>query len=68
MTHHSNSYRPSRRKVLAGIATTGATVLGAPYVARAQDTEIPIGVLLPFTGRRAPTAPTCARPPRSPPR
>ena len=50
MTHRSNSYRPSRRKVLAGIATTGASVLGAPYVVRAQDNEIPIGVLLPFTG------------------
>jgi len=46
----SSIYHPNRRKFLAGIGASGATVLGAPNVARAQDNEIPIGVLLPFTG------------------
>jgi branched-chain amino acid transport system substrate-binding protein len=50
MTYRSNRHRPDRRTVLAGIATAGATALGAPYVVKAQDNEIPIGVLLPFTG------------------
>lgn len=40
-----------RRGVLTGIAgTAGAASLGAPWVARAQGADIPIGVLLPFTG------------------
>lgn len=38
-----------RRTVLAGMAS-GAAILGAPYIARAQGADIPIGVLLPFTG------------------
>ena len=46
----STIYHPNRRKVLAGIGAAGASVLGAPNIARAQDNEIPIGVLLPFTG------------------
>ena len=50
MTHHRKSHRPDRRTVLAGIATTSATTVGAPFIARAQDNAIPIGVLLPFTG------------------
>lgn len=50
MTHRSPIYRPDRRTVLAGIATSGAAAFGAPYIARAQADEIPIGVLLPFTG------------------
>ena len=50
MTHRSPMYRPDRRTVLAGIATSGAAAFGAPYIARAQADEIPIGVLLPFTG------------------
>lgn len=50
MTHLSKSHRPDRRTVLAGIATTSAAVLAAPHIARAQDNDIPIGVLLPFTG------------------
>jgi branched-chain amino acid transport system substrate-binding protein len=39
----------ARRTVLAGMAS-GAAALGAPYIVRAQAAEIPIGVLLPFTG------------------
>jgi branched-chain amino acid transport system substrate-binding protein len=50
MTKRSPSYRPDRRTVLAGIATSGAAAFGAPYIARAQAEEINIGVLLPFTG------------------
>jgi branched-chain amino acid transport system substrate-binding protein len=38
-----------RRTLLAGIAT-GAASLAAPRILRAQESEIPIGVLLPFTG------------------
>ena len=44
------SLHPHRRQVLTGLAMTGASALGMPYIARGQDSEIPIGVLLPFTG------------------
>ena len=40
-----------RRRVLAGLAgAAGAATLGTPWVVRAQGADIPIGVLLPFTG------------------
>jgi branched-chain amino acid transport system substrate-binding protein len=39
-----------RRTLLSGIAGAGAAVIAAPYVARAESADIPIGVLLPFTG------------------
>ena len=39
-----------RRTVLGGMAAAGAFTLAAPYVARAQQGDINIGVLLPFTG------------------
>lgn len=42
--------RLSRRTVLSGAATAGAAIIASPYIARAQAAEIPIGVLLPFTG------------------
>ncbi len=45
-----NGRRLTRRTVLSGAATTGAALLAAPYLAKAQTGEIPIGVLLPFTG------------------
>ena len=38
-----------RRTVLGGMAA-GAFTLAGPYVARAQQADINIGVLLPFTG------------------
>jgi branched-chain amino acid transport system substrate-binding protein len=50
MTAKHQGFRPHRRAVLTGIASTSIATLGAPYVARAQAEEIPIGVLLPFTG------------------
>jgi branched-chain amino acid transport system substrate-binding protein len=40
----------TRRSVLVGMAGASAAALGAPYIARAQGADIPIGVLLPFTG------------------
>jgi branched-chain amino acid transport system substrate-binding protein len=40
----------NRRTVLTGIAAGASAVLGSPYIARAQEGDIPIGVLLPFTG------------------
>src|SRR5215510_6446290 len=43
-------YHPNRRKVLTGISAAATAVLGGPNIARAQDNEISIGVLLPFTG------------------
>jgi branched-chain amino acid transport system substrate-binding protein len=48
--HNRIDLRPSRRAVLSGAATAGAALLAAPFIARAQAAEIPIGVLLPFTG------------------
>lgn len=39
-----------RRTVVAGMAAVGAGTLGMPSILRAQGAEIPIGVLLPFTG------------------
>jgi len=48
MTYRSKGYRPDRRTVLTGIAA--ASALGAPRISLAQDNDIPIGVLLPFTG------------------
>jgi branched-chain amino acid transport system substrate-binding protein len=39
-----------RRTVLGGMAAAGAVTLAGPYVARAQQGDINIGVLLPFTG------------------
>jgi branched-chain amino acid transport system substrate-binding protein len=39
-----------RRTVLGGMAAAGAFTLAAPYVARAQQGDINIGALLPFTG------------------
>jgi branched-chain amino acid transport system substrate-binding protein len=51
MTRQSKfDHRITRRTVLSGAATLGAAALASPYVARAQAAEIPIGVLLPFTG------------------
>lgn len=51
MTRNSRiDRRLSRRTVLSGAATAGAAMLASPYIARAQAGEIPIGVLLPFTG------------------
>jgi branched-chain amino acid transport system substrate-binding protein len=47
----------SRRTVLSGIAAGTAAVISAPYVARAQGEDIPIGVLLPFTGSQGPYGP-----------
>jgi branched-chain amino acid transport system substrate-binding protein len=40
----------NRREVLSGVAAGTAALVAAPYVARAQGEDIPIGVLLPFTG------------------
>jgi branched-chain amino acid transport system substrate-binding protein len=48
--NHRLSRPVNRRKVLAGIAAGTTAVLGAPYIARAAGEDIPIGVLLPFTG------------------
>src|SRR5262245_50346983 len=39
-----------RRSVLGGMAAAGALTVASPYVARAQQSDINIGVLLPFTG------------------
>lgn len=39
-----------RRTVLSGIAGAGVALASAPYIARAESADIPIGVLLPFTG------------------
>lgn len=51
MTRHGwPKHKLSRRTVLAGAASTGAAMLASPYLARAQGAEIPLGVLLPFTG------------------
>jgi branched-chain amino acid transport system substrate-binding protein len=50
MTRSTTICHPNRRRILSGIGAAGAAVLGAPNIARAQDSEIPIGVLLPFTG------------------
>jgi branched-chain amino acid transport system substrate-binding protein len=40
----------TRREVLSGAAATAAAAVAMPYLARAQAADIPIGVLLPFTG------------------
>jgi branched-chain amino acid transport system substrate-binding protein len=45
----SHAHAMKRRTLLAGIAT-GAASLAAPRILRAQESDIPIGVLLPFTG------------------
>jgi ABC-type branched-subunit amino acid transport system substrate-binding protein len=50
MTKYSVSKSVRRRTVLGGMAAAGAFSLAGPYVARAQQGDINIGVLLPFTG------------------
>jgi branched-chain amino acid transport system substrate-binding protein len=40
----------NRRELLSGAAASAATLVAAPHVARAATEDIPIGVLLPFTG------------------
>jgi branched-chain amino acid transport system substrate-binding protein len=40
----------NRRELISGAAAGTAALLAAPYVARAEAEDIPIGVLLPFTG------------------
>src|SRR6185437_2544371 len=45
----SHAHAMKRRTLLAGIAT-GAASLAAPRILRAQESDINIGVLLPFTG------------------
>src|SRR5262245_51683605 len=39
-----------RRSVLGGMAAACALTVARPYVARAQQSDINVGVLLPFTG------------------
>src|SRR6202047_5304982 len=49
-TRTSVSKSIHRRAVLGGMAAAGAFSVAGPYVARAQQGDINIGVLLPFTG------------------
>src|SRR5262245_51360464 len=50
MTTTSITKSIPRRSVLGGMAAAGALTVARPYVARAQQGDINIGVLLPFTG------------------
>jgi branched-chain amino acid transport system substrate-binding protein len=50
MTQTSSTKSIPRRTVLGGMAAAGAFTLVAPGVSRAQQSDIDIGVLLPFTG------------------
>ena len=50
MPKMSTSNRIGRRTLLGAIAATGAFTLARPRLVRAQESDIHIGVLLPFTG------------------
>jgi branched-chain amino acid transport system substrate-binding protein len=53
--------RPTRRRVLAGAAATGALAMAAPAVVRAQAKALKIAVLLPRSGLLAQAGQSCHR-------
>src|SRR5215470_6708799 len=57
---HQHTAAPTRRRVLAGAAATGALAL-APAVVRAQAKTLRIAVLLPRSGYLAPAGQSCYR-------
>jgi branched-chain amino acid transport system substrate-binding protein len=58
MTHQP---KPTRRRVLAGVAATGALAMAAPAVVRAQAKALRIAVLLPRSGLLAQAGQSCHR-------
>jgi branched-chain amino acid transport system substrate-binding protein len=63
MSLQARTARPSRRRVLSGLAagTAASAFSGAPSIVRAQEAALKIAVLLPRSGYLAPAGQSCWR-------